>query len=38
LSRDAKNNKEGFYRYASQKSKIKDEQDWQIGNNGQGEG
>lgn len=37
--RDTKNNKKGFYRYVSQKSKVKEsippqECDWQIGNNG----
>jgi len=42
LARDAKNNK-GFYRYVSQKRKIKEsappnKQDWQTGNNRQGEG
>ncbi|KAK4829708.1 hypothetical protein QYF61_006083 [Mycteria americana] len=43
LARDAKNSKKGFYRYVSQKRKVKeglppDEQDWQIRNNRRGEG
>lgn len=45
LSRDAKNNEKGFYRYVSQKREVKEsallpaaEEDWQTGNNGQGEG
>jgi len=39
LARDTKNDKKGFYRYVSHKSKVKesvpptDEQDWQTGNN-----
>jgi len=44
LARNAKNNKKGFYRYVSQKSKVKesippaDKQDWQTSKNGRGEG
>lgn len=40
LTRDAKNNKKGFYRNVSQNRKVKesvtppDEHDWQTGNNG----
>jgi len=44
ITTDAKNNKKDFYRYVSQKRKVKesispaDEQDWQPGNNGWEEG
>jgi len=39
LASAAKNNKKDFYRYVSQKGKVKesippDEQEWQTGNNG----
>jgi len=42
LARAAKNNKQDFYRYVSQKKKVKespypDEQDWQTGSKRQGE-
>ena len=43
MARDTKNNNKGFYRHVNQKRKVKesvafDEQDWQTGDNGHGEG